>query len=72
MERRNVRERWPVSYWKGGCSVCRGTVRGGCQWLGLSKLFKLVGQGGLPKKAQNVQEDNICKGIQGNTSKEEI
>ena len=20
--------------WKGGCSFCRGTVRGGCQWLG--------------------------------------
>ena len=26
----------------------------------------------MPKKAQNVQEDSRCKGIQGNTSKEEI
>ena len=33
-ERRNVRERWTASEWKGGCSFCRGTVRGGCQWLG--------------------------------------
>ena len=24
---------------------CRGTVRGGCQWLGYSTVFKLVGQG---------------------------
>ena len=28
--------------------------------------------GVLSKKAQNVQEDSRCKGIQGNTSKEEI
>ena len=33
-ERRNVRERWTASEWKGGCTFCRGTVRGGCQWLG--------------------------------------
>ena len=25
---------WTASEWKGGCSFCRGTVRGGCQWLG--------------------------------------
>ena len=33
-ERRNVRERWTASLLKVGCSFCRGTVRGGCQWLG--------------------------------------
>ena len=33
-ERRDVCERWTASEWKGGCSFCRGTVRGGCQWLG--------------------------------------
>ena len=33
-ERRHVRERWTASERKGGCSFCRGTVRGGCQWLG--------------------------------------
>ena len=33
-ERRNVHERWTASDWKGGCSFCRGTVRGGRQWLG--------------------------------------
>ena len=33
-ERRNVHERWTASEWKGGCRFCRGTVRGGCQWLG--------------------------------------
>ena len=33
-ERRNVRQRWLASEWKGGCRFCRGTVRGGCQWLG--------------------------------------
>ena len=27
-------ERWTASEWKGGCSFFRGTVRGGCQWLG--------------------------------------
>ena len=31
-----------------------------------------MGQGGLSKKAQQVQEDWRCKGIQGNTSKQEI
>ena len=31
-----------------------------------------MGQGGLSKKANKVQEDNTCKGIQGSTSKEEI
>ena len=31
-----------------------------------------MGQGGLSKKAQKVQEDSTCKGIQGSTSKEEI
>ena len=31
-----------------------------------------MGQGGLSKKAQKVQEDSRCKGIQGSTSKEEI
>ena len=35
-------------------------------------LFKLVGQGGLSKKAQKVQADSGCKGIQGNTSKAEL
>ena len=35
-------------------------------------IFKLVGQGGLSKKALDVQEDSRCKGIQGNTSKSEI
>ena len=34
--------------------------------------FKLVGQGGLSKKAQPVQEGSRCKGIQSSTSKEEI
>ena len=38
-------------------------------WL---KYDKLVGQGGLSKKAQKVQADSGCKGIQGNTSKAEI
>ena len=33
-ERRHVRERWPASEWNGGSSFCRGTVRGGHQWLG--------------------------------------
>ena len=37
-----------------------------------STIFKLVGQGGLPKKAKKVQADCGCKGIQGNTSKSEI
>ena len=37
-----------------------------------SAIFKLVGQGGLAKKALNVQDDSRCKGIQGNTSKSEI
>ena len=31
-----------------------------------------MGQGGLSKKAQKVQEDSSCKGIQRSTSKEEI
>ena len=31
-----------------------------------------MGQGGLSKKAQKVQEDSRCKGIEGSTSKEEI
>ena len=31
-----------------------------------------MGQGGLSKKSQKVQEDSTCKGIQGSTSKEEI
>ena len=53
---------------EGGCRFCRGTVRGGCQWLGQSTIFKLVGQGGLSKKAIYSR----CKGIQGNTSKSEI
>ena len=35
-------------------------------------IFKLVGQGGLSKKAQTVQEDSRCNGIQGSTSKEDI
>ena len=34
--------------------------------------MKLVGQGGLSKKAHNVQEGSRCNGIQGGTSKEEI
>ena len=35
-------------------------------------IVKLVGQGGLSKKSQKVQEDSTCKGIQGSTSNEEI
>ena len=35
-------------------------------------VIKLVEQGGLSKKAQKVQEDIRCNGIQGNTSKAEI
>ena len=35
-------------------------------------IFKLVGQGGLSKKAQKVQDYSRCNGIQGSTSKEEI
>ena len=31
-----------------------------------------MGQGGLSKKANKVQEDSRCNGIQGSTSKEEI
>ena len=31
-----------------------------------------MGQGGLSRKAQQVQEDSRCKGIQGSTSREEI
>ena len=31
-----------------------------------------MGQGGLSKKANKVQEDSTCKGIQGSTCKEEI
>ena len=31
-----------------------------------------MGQGGLSKKAKQVQEDSTCKGIQGSTSKEDI
>ena len=31
-----------------------------------------MGQRGLSKKAQHVQKDSRCKGIQGSTSKEEI
>ena len=31
-----------------------------------------MGQGGLSRKAQQVQEDSRRKGIQGNTSREEI
>ena len=31
-----------------------------------------MGQGGLSKNTQKVQEDSRCNGIQGNTSKEEI
>ena len=34
---------------------------GGCQWFGKSTIFKLVGQGGLSKKATKVQEDSRCK-----------
>ena len=34
--------------------------------------LKLVGQGGLSKKANKVQEYSTCNGIQGSTSKEEI
>ena len=31
-----------------------------------------MGQGGLSKKAKQIQEDSTCKGIQGSTSNEEI
>ena len=46
----------------------------GAVTIGLVKstIFKLVGQGGLTKKAHNIQEDSRCKGIQGITSKAEI
>ena len=54
------------------CRFCRGTLRGGCQWLWQSTTFKLIGQGGFSKKAKKVQADSGCKGIQGNTSKAEI
>ena len=37
-----------------------------------SPSHSLVGQGGLSKKALNVQDDSRCQGIQGNTSKSEI
>ena len=37
-----------------------------------SGLGKVVGQGGLSKKAKKVQVDSRCKGIQISTSKEEI
>ena len=40
--------------------------------LGKVRYFKLVGQGGLSKKAKQVQEDSRCKGIHGNTSIAEI
>ena len=35
-------------------------------------IYKLIGQGGLSKKAQKVQADSGCKGIQGNTYKAEM
>ena len=38
----------------------------------MGTIFKLVGQGGLSKKALNVQDDSRRKEIQGNTSKSEI
>ena len=44
-------------------------------WLPVVWVIKVrysVGQGGLSKKAQQVQEDGRCEGIQGNTSKAEI
>ena len=49
--------------------------QGRCRWLGYSSdctIFKLVGQGGLSKKAKKVHEERRCKGIQGNTSIAEI
>ena len=67
-ERLNVRVIWPASEWNGGWRFRRGTVRGRCQWLGYSTIFKLVGQGGLSKKAQNVQDVSRYNGIQRNTS----
>ena len=38
----------------------------------VKSIFKLVGQWGWSKKAQKVQADSGCKGIQGNTPKAEI
>ena len=29
-----LREGRSALWWEGGCRFCRGTVRGGCQWLG--------------------------------------
>ena len=57
---------------KGSAVLAEGLSGGGCEWHGYIAIFKLVGQVGLSKKCQNVHEDNICKGIQGNTSKAEI
>ena len=45
---------------------------GGCQWFGKSTIFKLVGQGGLTKKANKLQEDSRCKGIQGKHPKQKL
>ena len=33
-DKRNVREGRSAPSWEGGCPLCRGTVRGGCQWIG--------------------------------------
>ena len=51
-----------------GCRFCRGTVG----WQLPVAWVSLMGQGGLSKKAQKVQADSGCKGIQGNASKAEI
>ena len=69
-ERRHVRERWTASEWKGAAVFAEGLS--GAVASGLGTIFKLVGQGGLSKKAQKVQADSGCKGIQGNTYKAEM
>ena len=58
---------------KGAAVFAEGLSGAVASGLGkVSYLIKLVGQGGLSKKAQSVQEGSRCKGMQGSTSKEEI
>ena len=42
------------------------------RWIFSKFSFTLVRHGELSMKAQNVQEDSICMGLQGNTSKQDI
>ena len=57
---------------KGAAVFAEGLSGAVASSLGKVRYLKLVGQGGLSKKALNVQDDSRCKGIQGNTSKSEI